>query len=96
MLSDFLESDGFEVRGRAIVQRALGIQTEHPRLDFADAWLAARGLISGPTRIASSDGDIDAITGVDRIGEAVAAAVEVVGPDPRPDGDGDPSSSGVR
>lgn len=96
LLSDFLESDGFEVRDRPIVQRALRLQTERPRLDFADAWLAARALVSGPTRIASFDRDIDAIAGLDRISEPVAAGGEVDGPEPGPDRDGEPPASGVR
>lgn len=67
LLLEMLESDGFEVTERVVVRRALELQTGHPRLDFADAWLAARATTLGPAAIVSFDVDLDAIEGVTRI-----------------------------
>lgn len=49
------------------MRRALELQTGHPQLDFADAWLAARATTLGPAAIVSFDADLDAIEGVTRI-----------------------------
>lgn len=67
LLLDVLESDGFEVLERAVVRRALEFLVAHPRLDLADAYLAARALTIGPPTIVSFDVDLDAIGGVERL-----------------------------
>jgi predicted nucleic acid-binding protein len=67
LLLEVLESDGFEVTERTVLRHALQLQADHPRLDFADAWLAARAVIVGPPTVASFDGDLDTIEGVARI-----------------------------
>lgn len=64
---EVLESDGFEVAEWTVVRRALQLQGEHPRLGFADAWLAARAVLVGPTTIASFDADLDLFEAVERL-----------------------------
>jgi len=67
ILLDVLASDGIEVPERAVVRRALELQVALPRLDLADAYLAASALLVGPATIASFDADLDAIDGVERL-----------------------------
>lgn len=67
VLLDVLESDGFEVAERAVIRRALELQVTLPRLALADAYLAARALLVGPTTVASFDADLDAIDGLERL-----------------------------
>jgi hypothetical protein len=52
---------------RPTILRALGLFGMTPRLDFADAYLAASALEVGPPLVAFFDADIDAITGIRRI-----------------------------
>jgi predicted nucleic acid-binding protein len=67
ILLDVIESDGIEVPERAVIRRALELQVGLPRLDLADAYLAASALLVGPATIASFDADLDAIDGVERL-----------------------------
>ena len=68
ILLDVLSADGLEVVELPVMRRALELQVEHPRLDFADAYLAARGMVVGPPVVASFDRDLDRITGIERMG----------------------------
>lgn len=67
LLIDLLASDGFDVTDRRTVSRALRLQVENPRLDFADAWLAARATGPGTLPVASFDRDLDVVAGVQRV-----------------------------
>ena len=66
-IGSLLRSDGLLVIERATLFRALGLYGQRPRLDFADAYLAAVALEIGPAAVASFDGDLDSVEGVRRI-----------------------------
>lgn len=66
-LGSLLEADGLTVMEGAVIARALELYREHPRLDFADAYLAAIALEVGPAAVTSFDADFDAVEGVRRI-----------------------------
>lgn len=70
VLLRLIEVDGLVVTDRSIVRRALEVQTQHPTLDFVDAWLVARGLLQGAPVVASLDRDLDRIPGIERLGMA--------------------------
>jgi uncharacterized protein len=66
-----LASPGLIVTESLVAQRALELVQSQPRLDFADAWIAAAALETGPPVVASFDRDLDAVEGLDRIEGAV-------------------------
>ena len=66
-LGSLLEADGLVITERTVIARALQLYPAHPRLDFADAYLAAIALEVGPAAVASFDTDFDAVEGVCRI-----------------------------
>ena len=66
-LGSLLEADGLAVTERTVIERALQLYRAHPRLDFADAYLAAIALEVGPAAVASFDTDFDGVEGVRRI-----------------------------
>lgn len=66
-LGELLSADGLTVNEAATVLRALRLYRERPRLDFADAYLAAAALEVGPAVVASLDAGLDAIDGVRRL-----------------------------
>ena len=66
-LGSLLEADGLVVAEQAVLQRALALYREWARLDFADAYLAAAALESGPATVASFDTDFDLVAGVRRV-----------------------------
>lgn len=68
ILLDLIEVDGVEVVDRAVVRRALQLQVAAPRLDFADAYIAAQALEAGPAAVASFESDLDHVAGIERIG----------------------------
>ncbi|MEZ4595960.1 MAG: PIN domain-containing protein [Chloroflexota bacterium] len=72
VLLRLIEADGLVVTDRPVVRRALEVQEQHPRMDFVDAWLVAKGLHTGPPVIASFDRDLDRIPGIERLGVAKA------------------------
>lgn len=65
--TELIGADGLEVVEAPVLGRALELYAAHRRLDFADAYLAASALESGPPRVASLDTDFDRISGVQRI-----------------------------
>lgn len=66
-LGSLLEAEGLAVTEGAVIARALRLYGEHSRLDFADAYLAAIALESGPAAVASFDADFDTVDGIRRI-----------------------------
>lgn len=66
-LGELLSADGLLVREPAIVQRAIRLYAERPKLDFADAYLAAAALEAGPAAVASFDVGLDTVEGLRRI-----------------------------
>jgi predicted nucleic acid-binding protein len=66
-LSELLSADGLVVAEAPTIQRALLLYAERPRLDFADAYLAAAALEVGPPTVASFDRGLDAVEGVRRL-----------------------------
>lgn len=62
-----LTADGIVLAEAATVQRALRLYGERPRLDFADAYLAAAALEVGPAVVASLDTGLDTVEGLRRI-----------------------------
>lgn len=66
-LGSMLEADGLVVTERAVLRRALALYGERPRLDLADAYLAAAALEVGPPAVASFDADLDGLDGLRRI-----------------------------
>jgi predicted nucleic acid-binding protein len=68
-MSDLLRAPGVEATEAPVLGRALDLMVRHPRLDVADAWIAARALSAGPPMVASLDRDLDAIEGIDRLGD---------------------------
>ncbi len=54
-LLTLVEARGIVARERDIVVTALNLYRDNPRLDFADAYLAAVATVEGPPRIASFD-----------------------------------------
>jgi predicted nucleic acid-binding protein len=67
ILTDLLQAGGLDVLEPGVVFRALRLQQARPRLDFADAHLAARALEVGPPVVASFDDDLDGVPGVERL-----------------------------
>lgn len=65
-LGAFLAADGLVLREAQQVFVALELIGAR-RIDFADAYLAALALDTGPTMIASFDRDFDGIDGVSRL-----------------------------
>ncbi len=53
--------------GGPTLLRALRLFGDVPRVDFADAYLAAVAIEVGPPAIVSFDADLDAVDGVGRI-----------------------------
>ena len=49
------------------LERTLRLYGERPRLDFADAYLAAVALEVGPAVVALLDADLDTVEGIVRI-----------------------------
>ena len=66
-LGELLSADGLAVAEAATIQRALLLYKERPKLDFADAYLAAAALEVGPPTVASFDRGLDTVEGVRRI-----------------------------
>ena len=66
-LSSLLDADGLILTEAAVTRRALTLYGERPRLDLADAYLAAAALEVGPAAVASFDTDLDTVDGVRRI-----------------------------
>jgi predicted nucleic acid-binding protein len=66
-LAATLASPGVIVAEPLVARRALELLESHPRLDFADAWLAAAALETGPPLVASFDRDLDAVDGLERV-----------------------------
>jgi predicted nucleic acid-binding protein len=66
-LEALLEAQGLIVLERDVQVRALRIYGERPKLDFADAYLAAKALELGPGVVASFDSDLDAVDGIKRL-----------------------------
>lgn len=66
-ISELLGAEGLEVREQRALVQALDLYRDHRRLDFADAYLAACAVVSGPAAIASLDRDFDRLGGVRRI-----------------------------
>lgn len=66
-LGELLSADGLDVAEATTVKRALRLYGERPRLDFADAYLAAAALEVGPRVVASLDTGLDTVEGIRRI-----------------------------
>ena len=66
-LGELLAADGLVVMESATLDRALRLYGERPRLDFADAYLAAVSLEVGPAVVASLDADLGTVEGIVRI-----------------------------
>ena len=66
-LAELLEAQGLDVPEAAVLRRALSLYGTTRSLDFADAYLGAAALETGPARVASLDADLDRIPGVTRI-----------------------------
>lgn len=66
-LTTMLEADGLIVPESMVLRRGLTLYREYPRLDFADAYIAASALELGPQLVASFDADFDRIAGVTRL-----------------------------
>jgi predicted nucleic acid-binding protein len=66
-LGELLSADGLIVAEAPTIQRALLLYAERPKLDFADAYLAAAALEVGPQAVASFDRGLDAVEGVRRL-----------------------------
>jgi predicted nucleic acid-binding protein len=66
-LTALLEADGLVLAEGATLATALDLYSNRPRLDFADAYLAACAIVVGPGAVASFDRDIDGIKGIRRI-----------------------------
>jgi predicted nucleic acid-binding protein len=66
-LESLLEADGLVLTDSRVLRRALRLYGEKPRLDFADAYLAAAALEVGPAAVASFDTDLDSVPGLRRI-----------------------------
>lgn len=66
-LGELFSADGLVVLEAETVRRALLLYRERPRLDFADAYLAAVALEVGPAVVASLDAGLDTVEGVRRI-----------------------------
>lgn len=66
-LAAILETDGLIVVDSAVLLRTLALYQQNPRLDFADAYLAACALELGPPVVASFDADFDRLTDLTRI-----------------------------
>jgi predicted nucleic acid-binding protein len=66
-IETLLDADGLLVREASTLARALRLFAQKPRLDFADAYLAAAAIEVGPAVVASLDRDLDRIAGVRRI-----------------------------
>ena len=66
-LASLLDADGLVLTEAAVTRRALALYGERPRLDLADAYLAAAALEVGPAAVASFDTDLDTVDGVRRI-----------------------------
>ena len=62
-----IHADGLIVRERSVLRRALELFGRYRRLDFADAYLVALGLVAGPPLVASFDRDFDGLEGVERL-----------------------------
>ncbi len=66
-LASLLEADGLIVTEQHAVLRALALYGKRSKLDFADAYLAAVAIESGPPAVASFDSDLDVVEGIRRI-----------------------------
>lgn len=66
-LGALLSADGLVLVEASTVMGALRLFGKHPRLDFADAYLAAAALEVGPAAVASFDTGLDTVEGVRRI-----------------------------
>ena len=66
-LSSLLTADGIALVEGPVLLRALRLLGEGSKLDFADAYLGAIALETGPPAIVSFDADLDAVDGVLRI-----------------------------
>jgi uncharacterized protein len=67
-LGGILQADGLVTVEKDVLTAALDLYGHTERLDFADAYLAARAEIEGPSMVASFDRDLDRIEGIRRIG----------------------------
>jgi predicted nucleic acid-binding protein len=65
-LGAMLDSDGLQVRDLSVIQAALQLYRDHPRLDYPDAYLAATAALTGPPAVASFDRAFDVIEGIAR------------------------------
>jgi predicted nucleic acid-binding protein len=66
-LAAVLDADGLLVRDLSVVQSALHLYGQHPRLAFADAYLAAAASVTGPAIVVSFDRDFDVLEDLARI-----------------------------
>lgn len=66
-LGSLLEADGLTITERTVIERALQLYREHPRLDFADAYLVAAALEMGPAVVVSRNASLDTAEGVQPI-----------------------------
>ena len=66
-MASLLMADGLVLTERDPMLRSIGLCEENSRLDFADAYLAAVALETGPAVVVSFDSDLDRIEGVRRI-----------------------------
>lgn len=64
-MASFVAADGIETESQAEVMLALSLYREK-NIDFADALLAARALLSGPPVIYSFDRHFDRVPGIQR------------------------------
>ena len=66
-VGSLLQADGLILMERAAILSALDLYGRRARLDFADAYLAATAVRTGPPVVASFDGNFDRMAGLRRI-----------------------------
>jgi len=66
-LATLLDADGLIVREGPVIRAALELYGQFPRLDFADAYIAAAALAVGAGVVVSFDADLDGIEGLTRV-----------------------------
>jgi len=66
-LTMLLDADGLIVREGPVIRAALELYGQFPRLDFADAYIAAAALAVGAGVVVSFDADLDGIEGLTRV-----------------------------
>ena len=66
-LTMLLDADGLIVREGPVIRAALELYGQFPRLEFADAYIAAAALAVGAGVVVSFDADLDGIEGLTRV-----------------------------